>query len=700
MEKGGTMIELTDLINGTWNETLSEREELAVERIQTVVLENELSTPYSEYFVTLAKFLMEVRSVYDMACSGQLATLSMEELEALNHKLYDDILPERYETCYGNPEYACKIFGEKIGKQLCFLYTEFRGLIVAAYEKRRYDLLIYSELFIEIYCYFTEVNDETYHLVKSAIRYFMNDYCGYLVEYRVREMIDPSMDFATKIIMESDLSDLRYLYAFGDYVGENEIAIAKYLNERSEEEITALASTYTNGFRDGFEIMNIDLSKKSVVNIRYSIGFERIVKEAIKQFAAMGLETVVYRTACYSINKRQNLRIGYFSTSPNRQFDYDHRFDDAIYLTKSFVARKLEAQKKAYEDYKQLARGFAGPAVMEVFGESRFYPEAKKEAFSFNDHQRELTREYRRESQLIVNEYMPSDEYSFTIIAYPIPEIGECFEEIFNETIKVNTLDQTVYREIQTKLIAALDQGEFVHIQGRNANTTNIKIKLHELQNPEKETNFENCLADVNIPLGEVFTSPMLTKTNGRYHVTRVFLNGLEYVDLTLEFRDGMVVDYTCKNFETEEENKKFIKENLLYNQETLPMGELAIGTNTTAYKMGKVFGIEHLLPILIAEKTGPHIAIGDTCYHMSEENRVYNPDGKEIVAKDNECSILRKTEIEKAYFNCHTDITIPYDELKEISVIKPNGERIVLIEEGRFVLPGTEELNKPLDER
>ena len=178
------------------------------------------------------------------------------------------------------------------------------------------------------------------------------------------------------------------------------------------------------------------------------------------------------------------------------------------------------------------------------------------------------------------------------------------------------------------------------------------------------------------------------------------FLNGLEYVDLTLEFRDGMVVDYTCKNFETEEENKKFIKENLLYNQETLPMGELAIGTNTTAYKMGKVFGIEHLLPILIAEKTGPHIAIGDTCYHMSEENRVYNPDGKEIVAKDNECSILRKTEIEKAYFNCHTDITIPYDELKEISVIKPNGERIVLIEEGRFVLPGTEELNKPLDER
>lgn len=699
MEKGDTMIELNDLINGNWNETLSERESLAMERIKTIVSENELSTPYSEYFVKVAKFMLEVRDVYEKACKDELSSLNMEEQQELNHKLYKDILPEAYDTCYGNPAYACKVFGEKIGKQLCFLYSEFRGLIVAAFEKRRFDLLIYSELFIEIYCYFTEISEETYYLVKSAIRYFMNDYSSYLIEYRVKEMIDPSMDFATKIIEEADLTDLRYLYAFGDYVGENELAIAAYLNSRSEEEIEAMARTYTEGFRDGFKIMNIDLSKKSIVNIRYSIGFERIVRAAIRQFANMGLQTVIYRSACFSINKRQNLRIGYFSTSPNRQYDYDHRFDDAIYLTKTFVSKKLEVQKKAYEERKDLAGQFAGPAVMEIFGEKEFYPVAKEEAFSLNDHQRELTREFRRESQLIINEYMPSDEYSYTIIAYPIPEIGEQFEAIFHETIKVNTLDQNLYREMQTKLIAALDEGEFVHIRGRGDNTTDILVKLHELKDKDKETIFENCLADVNIPVGEVFTSPRLTGTNGRYHVTKVFLNGLKYIDLAIEFKDGMIADYTCKNFDSEEENKKFVKENILYNQETLPMGELAIGTNTTAYKMGKVFEIEHLLPILIAEKTGPHIAVGDTCYSMSEENKTYNPDGKEVIAKDNECSALRNTDITKAYFNCHTDITIPYDELKEISVVKPNGEKIMLIEEGRFVLPGTEELNKPLDE-
>ena len=83
----------------------------------------------------------------------------------------------------------------------------------------------------------------------------------------------------------------------------------------------------------------------------------------------------------------------------------------------------------------------------------------------------------------------------------------------------------------------------------------------------------------------------------------------------------------------------------------------------------------------------------------MSEENRLYNPDGKEIIAKDNSCSLLRKTDITKAYFNCHTDITIPYNELGRISVITKSGESKDIIVDGRFVVPGTLKLNEPLDE-
>ena len=99
-------------------------------------------------------------------------------------------------------------------------------------------------------------------------------------------------------------------------------------------------------------------------------------------------------------------------------------------------------------------------------------------------------------------------------------------------------------------------------------------------------------------------------------------------------------------------------------------------------------------MPILIAEKMGPHFAVGDTCYSWEEDVVTYNPDGKKIIAKENERSAVRREDVEQAYFNCHTDITIPYDEIQEIAVIHEDGSRTPLIYDGRFVLPGTEELN------
>lgn len=159
-----------------------------------------------------------------------------------------------------------------------------------------------------------------------------------------------------------------------------------------------------------------------------------------------------------------------------------------------------------------------------------------------------------------------------------------------------------------------------------------------------------------------------------------------------------MIRDYTCTNFEKEEECRKYIKENVLMNHETLPMGEFAIGTNTTAYRMARDFDIADKLPILIAEKTGPHFAVGDTCYSHEEDMVTYNPDGKQIVARENDFSKFRSEDMSKAYFNCHTDITIPYDELDKITVIRKDGTTEDIISDGRFVLAGIEELNKPLD--
>ena len=236
-------------------------------------------------------------------------------------------------------------------------------------------------------------------------------------------------------------------------------------------------------------------------------------------------------------------------------------------------------------------------------------------------------------------------------------------------------------------------------ITGKGDNRTRLTVKLHSLEHPEKETNFENCVADVNIPLGEVFTSPVLSGTEGTLQVSSVYIGDFQFKNLIMEFREGKVCSYSCDNFEDQEAGKALVKQMIMKNHETLPMGEFAIGTNTVAYAMAQKYDIVDKLPILIVEKMGPHFAVGDTCYNWSEDTAVFNPDGNEIIARDNEISVLRKEDVSKAYFNCHTDITIPYRELDEIYGVTAEGEKLPVIFGGRFVAPGSEMLNRALEE-
>ena len=664
---------------------IKERYDIAIERIKEIITEDTVEEKFLPYFVAAAQFILKIDNLLGLIESKKIEELTLEQLTFLNKDLYEDETEIVYEKCFANPKFAVEKLGEEYGQLLCYVFTANRNMISNAFQGKLEEITLRMELFIEIYNQFEDRENLTKKSIHDMIYSFEKDNSEIFMTNRIDEIINPENDFAVKIVMESDLEDLRYLYKYGESISENEIETAKFLNTLSQERIDKIASVYTEGYRLGFINTGKDLSIKSAVDIRYYIGFERIIRAAIKQFENMGLKPVIYKG-------------GYESTKINKQYWFDHKFDDALFFDKGYVQRKLEVATTAFENRKKTAALMAGPAVIEVFGENPFEPENKKEALQLNKEQQKLKVEYARDYTQIVQKYIKGDERSFTIIAFPLPEIGMDYEEVFEETVKINCLDQDKYRKVQQSIIDALDKADFVRVEGKGSNKTYITVNMHELKNPEKETNFENCLADVNIPLGEVFTSPKLTGTNGVLHVSQVYLNELKYNDLEITFENGCIKDYTCKNFDTEEENKKYIKENVMFNHDTLPIGEFAIGTNTTAYVMANKYDIVYKLPILIVEKMGPHFAVGDTCYSWEEDVKTFNPDGKEIVAKENEISALRNEDLSKAYFSCHTDITIPYDELGEITAVTKNGEEIVIIKDGRFVLPGTELLNEAFD--
>ena len=681
---------------------MEERFELASQRILEIEKEKRMPEQFQRYFAENADYLGVLLEEYKWVASGAMREASLQELERHNESCFIDLMGRNYETSYANPDWAYAQLGETFGQLLSAVAAELRSLPAFIYEQDLEGITIRLELFVEIYCAFAESFEETkeapeYSQIRDIFYWFASDYAELTAEHAIRHTVDWGQRFALDIIENADLSDIRYLFWFGEYIADDQWKLAEHLNGLPEEKIQKIADTYTEGFRKGFELAKKPLDKKKSVQIRYPLGFERVVKAAIENFRKMGLEPVIARTPASFAEGRRVFRLGFFGGAVNRQFDYDHENDKALYLDKKYVHRMLECRKNAWEEYKDMAVVHAGPAVIEAFGEEPFEPASKEHLLTLSVEQQKLYVEYQSQAGAMTNEYIDPEERSFTCIAFPVPGIGEHFPEIFDEVLKINTLDYKTYETIQQHLIDALDKAAWVEIKGRGDNHTDMKVMLHTLNNPAQETNFENCVADVNIPVGEVFTSPKLTGTEGVLHVPQTFLRGMQYNDLELQFRDGMITKYTCRNFEKEAENEKLLQDGVLYHHDTLPIGEFAIGTNTTAYMVARRYEINDKLPVLIAEKTGPHFAVGDTCYSYEEDRMTYNPDGKAIIARDNEVSALRHTDPEKAYFNCHTDITIPYAELAEVTAVCADGTRIGLIKDGFFVLDGTEELNLPL---
>lgn len=659
----------------------------------------------TEFFANRARYLVFVERICHTLENG-IENVDLETLRRVNREGFVECLPENYSKSYANPEYIynCleKILDEKKCEKLTgvlsFLYAEIQALYNRAFVGDEFTLTIVSQLFLECFgiAFEDEDIDNKIKFLKESIYYYVSDYADEWAEMKVRQSLEASENYFVKIIMESDFSKEDYLYKYGEYVSEQEIKISRYLQELGDETLELMADNFVEAYVNGFKNNNLDLSVKETVNLRYNIGFEPVMKIVVNKLLARNLEPVIYQAPVLALEKKVS-PVGVHGLFANPQYEYDHKFDKAVFLDKELLDKLLVHYEKYYRHYEDKARVYAGPMLLEVFGEEEFACENHKGCNKLSDRQNKLFNEFTTNFNIMVNDYVHLDTTSFSIVAYPIPAIGDKFEEIFAQTVKINTLDTAEYEKIQLLLIDCMDKGEYIHILGGNGNKTDLKVALSKIQNPEKETRFENCLADVNIPLGEVFTSPKLQGTEGVLHVKKVYLNGLMYKDFNISFENGMITEYSCDNFRDKAKNKEYVKENVLHGFDSLPIGEFAIGTNTIAYSMGKKYDIFGKLPILIAEKCGPHFAVGDTCYKMSEDVKTFNSNGKEIIAKDNEVSLLRKTDITKAYFGCHTDITIPYEELECIKVVMRDGSSVDIIKNGKFTLEGSEKLNEYL---
>ncbi len=637
---------------------------------------------YYKFFHFTSGLILEAAEKEKTLGAKHFSALSLEELGEENRRFFQSLRPENYESSYANPAHCVKVFGEGFGQLLSFFYMRYSGYHYFAFLHMIFMMEKYNRAFIEV---FEQIKNTP--LDRLALKQVIT-----AVDYRVssHDMIvqikmgfDPSFRFYRDVLEKSDLSDFRYLYRYGRHISRYEHMTAKFLLAYPATKIRRLARLIVQAYIDSFRRDNKDLSKKSTVLVMYTIGQEPIARQLVKELKKKKMQVMVARPGTSRLNE---------------QFDYDHRFDDSLHMDINYISAMEKAYYEASESRNQLLRNFSGVIALEKFGEPPFIPQNKPECLKYDQAQQALLQDFMTKMTAIRESYSPSKETSFTAITFPSPEIGPGFERIFEDILEINMLDAKRHERIQQTIIDTLDRAESVWIKGKGSNRTDILVKLECLDDPKSQTNFVNCGANVNIPLGEVYTSPKLAGTNGTLHFEEAFLNDLLFRDLVLEFRDGYISSFSSSNFADEAENKKYIEENLLHPHKTLPMGEFAIGTNTMAYVLAKKHGIMKVLPMLILEKTGPHFAIGDTCFAREEDKAVYNPDGKEIVARDNEKTRLRCQDQNQAYTHAHTDITLAYESIEHLAAVFPDGLREDIIRDGRFVLKGTGALNKPFN--
>ena len=124
-------------------------------------------------------------------------------------------------------------------------------------------------------------------------------------------------------------------------------------------------------------------------------------------------------------------------------------------------------------------------------------------------------------------------------------------------------LDYADLNERMKPLHELLAAGKEIHLKGAG---TDIRFSI------EGQT-WIPCAGDLNIPDGEIFSSPLLTSVNGHISYAPTVYDGKPFESIKLIVKDGVVVDF-------ESSNAKALEEILNTDEGARRFGEFSFGTN------------------------------------------------------------------------------------------------------------------------
>ena len=117
--------------------------------------------------------------------------------------------------------------------------------------------------------------------------------------------------------------------------------------------------------------------------------------------------------------------------------------------------------------------------------EKNLFSGDKKEAFRYSEKQQQLCVYEMSQRGQITNQYIKGRSAVLRSLPTRFRRSAPALRIFFAETVKINTLDYMLYRNMQQKMIDVLDQADRAHITGKGANKTDLYVNIWKLRNPE-----------------------------------------------------------------------------------------------------------------------------------------------------------------------------------------------------------------------
>ena len=262
------------------------------------------------------------------------------------------------------------------------------------------------------------------------------------------------------------------------------------------EHVQHIAEHIVSAFLHGFLSQSRDRRDRTHVRMYYCVGQEALVQAVLRVLDARGLRPILLRPHCLS-------RGGTYAMK--------HSADRAACLSEKSLAALLDALAAAYDRYAAVLSDTCGMIGIDQFGARGGVAQMPPEQYQPSAARRARLASYEDFNRRQDTRYLAPSDISFCKIAFPNALFGASLPPLFDAFYALNTTESDCYERLQQMIIDVLDTCCCVRVSGAAGNQTELSIRTRLPEHPEVQTAYLNCGGDLNVPHGELFTTPLLT---------------------------------------------------------------------------------------------------------------------------------------------------------------------------------------------